>query len=640
VLPLPSRRRLAVGLLGLALGLALPLAAAPAALGAPAAGPLPADASSFTFDSFTGDYTLGRDPDGMSTLRTVETLIAEFPESDQNHGIVRAIPTRYLGVDLDVTVLSVTDGAGTPLPYTTDTEDGDVLTLQIGDPDAYVHGRHSYVISHEERGVVLDFPDVGDQELYWNTNGTGWAQPFGTVAATVHVPAELVSGLNGMTACYQGAQGSTSSCTLTRTAAADGGADFSASVGPLAPQQNLTVAIGFTPGTFVSPTLPQDSWLTRIAPYMLGAISAALFLGMLLIRLIAWRDAPGRGVIVAQYAPPREHGVLLAAELLGQRKQASAAQLVSLAVNRAARIVESPQSGRDERYWLQPVSDGSGLAPDDDRAFQVLFRPDPEGARESLSLGRDNRVLGDELVALSAWAEGQLRERGLRRLSPRGPAILFRLLSLGALAAAAALTFWAGGHALIVTDAGFRPTAPIFLGLMLVSIVLCVLTWRAARRRKILTRAGAEYREHLLGLREYIRLAEADRLRVLQSPAGAERAGLPPAERIDPRDPTQVVRLYERLLPYAILFGLEREWAQHIGTFYTTAELTPDWYAGTSYALFATEFSAFHHQLSTTGPQATAPAFSSGSGGSSSFGGSSGGGFSGGGGGGGGGGGW
>ena len=73
-------------------------------------------------------------------------------------------------------------------------------------------------------------------------------------------------------------------------------------------------------------------------------------------------------------------------------------------------------------------------------------------------------------------------------------------------------------------------------------------------------------RDQLEGLRLFIRLAEADRIRVLQSPSGparsvgvvsaAARLRGPPA-----LDPVEMLRLTERLLPSAALFGLEKELA-------------------------------------------------------------------------------
>ena len=76
-----------------------------------------ADTSEFTFDSFHADYSLSRDTDGTSRLAVVETIVARFPDFDQNRGIVRAIPNDYDGVPLNTVVESVTDATGAPVPF-------------------------------------------------------------------------------------------------------------------------------------------------------------------------------------------------------------------------------------------------------------------------------------------------------------------------------------------------------------------------------------------------------------------------------------------------------------------------------------------------------------------------------------------
>ena len=73
------------------------------------------------------------------------------------------------------------------------------------------------------------------------------------------------------------------------------------------------------------------------------------------------------------------------------------------------------------------------------------------------------------------------------------------------------------------------------------------------------------------GLREFIRLAEADRIRMLQSPSGAERvpaAGAVAGAAAPVVDRDQVLRITERLLPYAVLFGQEREWSEELAALY------------------------------------------------------------------------
>src|SRR5690606_5149064 len=87
---------------------------------------------------------------------------------------------------------------------------------------------------------------VTRDEFYWDTNGTGWRQPFGEVTATVRVHADLVPALTGDAYCYYGYEYSSDRCEID--AAGDG--EFRASVSDLFAGQNMTVAIGFQQGTF------------------------------------------------------------------------------------------------------------------------------------------------------------------------------------------------------------------------------------------------------------------------------------------------------------------------------------------------------------------------------------------------------
>ncbi|HEV7948883.1 MAG TPA: DUF2207 domain-containing protein, partial [Glaciihabitans sp.] len=112
--------------------------AAPAFAGAAAVTSAPVSASSvsselavlrhsvddFSFESYTADYYLSRADDGTSQLQTVETFVAQFPDFDQNRGILRAIPLDYDGVELSPEVESVVDASGESVPFEEDTDGG------------------------------------------------------------------------------------------------------------------------------------------------------------------------------------------------------------------------------------------------------------------------------------------------------------------------------------------------------------------------------------------------------------------------------------------------------------------------------------------------------------------------------------
>src|SRR5690606_31484624 len=149
----------------------------------------------------------------------------------------------------------------------------------------------------------------------------------------------------------------------------------------------------------------------------------------------------------------------------------------------------------------------------------------------------------------------------LRRKPPTLPIVLVGALGV------------IGTAVLLIAGIGAQTEIGIAAGVIGVNIgvwvLIGIITMLATHRP--LTTAGAELREHLLGLREYIRLAEADRLQMLQSVSGAERVAGPGGD---------VIKIYERLLPYAVLFGLERQWAAELGKYYD--ETPPDWYNGSS----------------------------------------------------------
>jgi uncharacterized membrane protein YgcG len=130
---------------------------------------------------------------------------------------------------------------------------------------------------------------------------------------------------------------------------------------------------------------------------------------------------------------------------------------------------------------------------------------------------------------------------------------------------------------------------------------------------------GFEAERKLLGLKLYIKVAEKDRINFANAPA-------------------KTPELFEKLLPYAMVFGLEKKWAKEFENIYITP---PSWYVGSTGAFSSSIFINSVNLMSSVTTQVIASSVRSSS--SSSWGGSSGssgGGSSGGGGGGGGGGSW
>ncbi len=590
----PRGRRLGVAgvLLAVFAGLLLVLGIAPRAH---------ADVDDFSFESLDVEYQLGRADDGTSTLTVVETFVAVFPDIDQNRGMRHSIPDTYQGAPLNPQLVSITDENGAAREAETESDDG--FFTMTSRADEFVHGRQTYVFTYTLENVTRHFADTAADEFYWDVNGTAWPQPFGRITARVTMTDELDAARTGAQACYVGYEGDTGTCAISDV---DGAVE--ASVTDVQPYQTMTIAIGFQPDTFAEfdPDYLASPWgWLQAGVALLGLGGAVLLAGITRSRHL--RDEPGRPVIIAEYTPPREIDALESAVLLDRTTKAIPAEVLEQAVVGSIRIEEGPPKMFGGTRLKAVLVDPSRADGDGRMLLPGLF---PNGVPgEEFEFGRTDTRFSSTAHKVLTAAAAELVTRGLRRKVPLGPRVWPVVLAI----VAAGLVVVFGFAAL----AGFVTAwVPI---LLMIAAVLVVILVAGMVARKPLTAAGAEVRDHLAGLKVFIEWAEADRIRMLQSPQGAERV------RVDVSDPRVKLKLYEKLLPYAVVFGQEKQWSQELAVLYGDGN-SPVWYAGTS-GFNAAAFSAGISNLS-------ASASSSSSSGGSSGGGSAGGGGGGGGGGG------
>jgi hypothetical protein len=198
-------------------------------------------------------------------------------------------------------------------------------------------------------------------------------------------------------------------------------------------------------------------------------------------------------IIVPQYTAPKNLSLIAAAELLGDGKRAAAAQVIDLAVRKVIAITRTKRG-----FTLTRQGEAAGT--DEQEFLQQFF-------------GRASTV---------RLARGRNRELGQRLRTSQRDAIA-RLVASGL---AAEVPLWRK----ILVPWRKQPVEPTALAAPIV--------------------------DHLWGVHDYVKLAEQDRFRVLQSPEGALRNEL------------DVLLLNEKLLPYAVLFGLEKQWMRELSVQY------------------------------------------------------------------------
>lgn len=282
------------------------------------------------------------------------------------------------------------------------------------------------------------------------------------------------------------------------------------------------------------------------AVLVLAIAPAFIILGLgFVARAIASQRVRG---LVVQYAPERGSTVLHDALLLNADRRAASATLIDLAVKRKVRLL----AGSKREPIGVEVMPNVVFTADELALLEALFGPDHTPGRVR-RFSADRRALTGRLRTIVQHAEHALARDGLvAEHRTTWPGVTLTVLAyLGMLVEALFLVF-----TLVDGDWPALIATLIALAATIATIVVTPSSWRRflppAQRR----------REHLDGLRQYLALAEADRLRMLQSPSGADLIATDAASAGSAAGEAPLARyhLHERLLPYAVLFGLEREW--------------------------------------------------------------------------------
>jgi uncharacterized membrane protein YgcG len=598
-------------------------------------------------------------------LLVTETIRVLAEGREIRRGILRDFPTTYRRQDgarvvVGFEVRSVTRD-GNDEPFITERMSNGVR-IRIGNPNQFIsNGQHTYVITYRTTRQIGFFQNY--DELYWNATGTGWTFAIEVAEARITLPQNVPF---RQSAFYTGPQDARDQDA--RVVEQRPGYIMFRTTRPLPARSGLTVAAGWDKGMIAPPTAAQRvGWL--LEDHMPHVIGGAGLIVLLAYYLLAWarvgRD-PETGTIIPLFGPP--NGMSAASiRYVRQMKfddRCFSAAVVELGVNGYLKLNgDSADTVIERRSGSKPIPQPERMA------WQSLL-----GSRSSIKLSQTNHeiisgainTLKEGLVAAyynklfhnnSAWSiVGLLATIALTAAVAISTMVVYgehngTFMVVGTLFAMASAAMCAGivsswiqsgtmgigSVVAAVLAAGFVGFG-IFMFVMaspawvdaLVALPLLVAAGAATLAFYILkapTREGRKVMDEIEGFRQYLGIAEEERLQFLHPPE-------------------KTPQLFEKFLPHAIALDVENAWAQRFTAVLAAAAAagvaagtTANWYSGSG-GDFANNPVGFADRLgsdlsSTISSSSAAPG-SSGSGG----GGSSGGGSSGGGGGGGGGSGW
>jgi uncharacterized membrane protein YgcG len=616
------------------------------------------------FDRYHSDITVERN----GTLKVTET-IRVYAEGDKiRRGIYRDFPLTFTDDDgrereVGFRIVSV-ERDGRPEPYRTESIRRGIR-IYFGSADVLLDpGFHQYRLTYETTRQIRFF-DTHD-ELFWNVTGTEWAFPIHRASAAVTLPegvrAEELTFFTGPL----GATGKDARAT-------NGGnrATFE-TTRELGPQEGLTIGVKMPAGSIARPTPDEE----RALFFQDNRDLFLAFGGLVLVvgyYLWAWlsvgRD-PRPGVVVPRWDAPDGMSPALVNYIEekgfgGQGWTAISASFLNLAVKGLVELQDLKTSivvTRTDRPAGDLPTGERGLLAALGAAGTSLTIDKSNGKRVQ-TLGRDFRdamekehrrryylanwpqVIGGILLTLACLAVlltfGSLPEEGAVLVILPVFASVFvsifalalgqnlrRAKSLGARIFAVAIIAFVGfvfltvfggiALALFATSAaaGQLPLFAAVGGIVATNLVFFFLMGAP-------TPLGRRLMDGIEGLRQYLTLAEKDRMNM----AGA---------------PEMSPRHFETLLPYAVALGVEKPWSETFDRWLLAAAAagaasaySPVWYHGEGFSSgsFSDRMGGFAGSMAGTmtsslpdPPKSTSSGFSSGGGSSGGGGGGGGGG--------------
>ena len=524
---------------------------------------------------FDSKITVNKD----SSLGISETITADCANAVGKHGIFRILPNHVTvggkKIKMPVKLISITDQNGRLLQYS-EAKNSETVTWKIGDPDVTVNGVNIYKINYVIDNTIRFGNDDFD-ELYWNLYGNFWDLQTDHFHAAIIFPQE-VNQSNATVDYYTGTLGSKSKDLAAYRWSAPNVLEFE-STKMLDAREGITASIIFPKGIFSE---YRPSFWESYGQFAYFLIPFAIFATCFFL----WRkygdDPEVCETIIAEYDAP---GNLSPVELGMLMKNGAfdndliTAELINFATKGLIMIKETHEKilffdTRD--YELQKMA-----KPEAEEKLSVVQKEILEGIFEGKSVKKLSELKNSfykKLPQIKKSAEKLLKEKNL--IVPAGMHIglVMKLMS---------------GVGIWITFVSFGSN--LILGLCALLSALIVLGFSFIMPKR--TVEGAKLNVDAKGFKLFMNTVDKDRAVFYEKE-----------------------NIFEKFLPYAIMFGITGEWIKRMQEIYGEeyfATYAPVWYAGAGGSFDADSFSTSMDSLSSAIAASTSsPSGSGGSGGS------------------------
>lgn len=533
--------------------------------------------SLFAYGKSIESYIVNLYINNTGKTAVTEQILYNF-ETERRHGIYRDIPLNSTRIK-DVKV----SRNNTPVKYETMVKSYNghkFLRIKIGSANYYVTGLQEYKISYKIDGYTVR-KNGNKNEISIDAIGTGWKIPIKMARIMVHLPPVLKNRV--AIKVYRGEFGS----SLTIPYKIVNG-NIVIETQNLAPHSGLTVSLNFNPNLIKVSKKPNDKYYENPIYYLFLAPILALFyyFGK------KFNIMENLGSIAVKYRPPKEITVLEAGLLKDnfvdfKELKPAIIELANLGYikfidNNGDTLLEKQDKDissltNDQKMLLDAIFKGVEVVYTTDLKIK---KEDVENLRNilhnslvdkgffarSVREARDGFAIalaGVGLLSISAFIYYIAKDTGYEFVFPVAISMIFIIVGAGMLVnnikngeffGSIFAVAWIGFSSLFL----FAATNSINIGVSILLFVLIVALggFFIYKRINTLTIKGEMQKRYLFGLKEFIARANKDKIDYFLQ---------------------EDKHYLDKLLPYAILFGLNKHWLK----LYEEMNVDlPDWYAG------------------------------------------------------------
>jgi len=521
-----------------------------------------------------------------ASLLIKEKIVADCGNLPEKHGIFRVVPTRIRtqGGDWEAPaeLVSITDENGNPRTYTAALDElNHTLSWKIGDPNAKITGKNTYIVTYTVARAVRAGKD--SDEFYWNLLGNFWDMEIDNFSARITFP-DGINENNSRSYLYDGTGNKDGSGATSHWI--NGKVFEINSAKTIKPRTGITASVVFPAGIIRA---YRPSALELYGNYLWLILPLLAFIVAFWLWAKYGKDPSlGKTVIPEFDIPgnltPMQLGLLESNGVFSDKLLPAA--LIGLAVCKVIKIDEIKKTwtlGKND-YRLELTGSKS----------QVDGLSEPESTLVAEIFGGQNQITLSELKSNFYLAIPKIRRAAVKKLIADGyicsGGLSFKkaFLVVGFLIAWLAAFFMASGW---IAVASFLGAGAIFIGFAL------VMPKRTAK--------GAQIYWQIQGFRLYMKTAELYR------------------QQFNEKE-----NIFEKFLPYAMVFGMTKLWIRKMEDIYGKKYFDnyhPGWYSGIAMANFnADSFTSQINSMSASIAQNIGTV--SGAGGAGSVGGGGGGG--------------